>query len=106
MRMILWLPNVAMAILVLILTAKLPPIPSQVSSEHVTSLLPLRPKIQGVKFYKSKSDLKSDKSTREDLADLTTEDHASNEIPTLQTHEGTAKTIDGQSIHCDIQVVG
>ena len=82
----LWLLNVGMATLVLILTPRLRPIPSQASSENVTSLLPLRPKIQGVKFYESKSDLKSDASTREDLADLTTEDHASDEIPTLQTH--------------------
>ena len=102
----LWLPNVTMATVVPILTPRLPLIPSGVSSEHVTSLLPLRPKIQGVKFYESKLDLKSDASTREGSADLTTEDHASDEIPTLQTHEGTAKASDSRSIHCDIQVVG
>src|SRR5947209_4889471 len=105
MRMNLWLPNVAMAILVPILTPRLPPIPSQASSEYVTSLLPLRPKIQDVKFYESKSNVKSDASTREDSVDPTTEDHASDEIPTLQTHEGTAKALDSLSVHCDIQVV-
>ena len=101
----LWLLNVAMATLVPILTPRLPPIPSQASSDHVTSLLRLRPKIQGVKFYESKSDLKLDTSTREDSMDLTIEDHASDEIPTLQIHEGTAKASDGRSIHCDIRVV-
>src|SRR5437588_7869120 len=101
----LWLPNMAMVTLVSILIPRLPPIPSQASLEHITSLLPLRPKIQGVKFYESKSDLKSDASTREDSADLTIEDHASDEIPTLQTHEGTAKASGGQSVHCDIQVI-
>ena len=42
--------------------ALLPPIPTGASSEHVTSLLPPRSKLQGGKFYESKTHMNSEDS--------------------------------------------